>query len=306
MARPSPQTERLVAIIEALAARPDHGLSLTELAQRLGVTPATCHPMVTELAQRGWLRRHPVRRTYRLGPALVAIGRAAAGAAETQELARNALLELQHDLKVDGVVLATGEDVTTVVDLIPDHRGSGLEIGDQIPFRAPLGAVVAAWADDATVERWLAAGATSEAMRHAYVDMLAAVRRRGFAVELTGTVDARIYEALAQVGGRFGDATADPAAARLRSLLDDVVGELGGPEGFHPLHLDPAQRYRVGTMSAPVFDAAGEVSLLLAVRSLPDHLSGAEVTMVGDRLVGAADDVTVASGGHRPQPAPMD
>ena len=235
MARPSPQTERLVDLVEALAARPDQGLSLTELARHLGVTPATCHPMVTALTSRGWLRRHPVRRTYRLGPAFVALGRAAAGAAETQELARAALVALQQEHPCDGVVLAAGDDVTTIVDLVPDRRGSGLQIGDQVPVRAPLGASIAAWSDAAAVERWLSAGDPPEALRRSYEELLDAVRGRGFAVELTGTVDARIYEVLAQIGGRYGEVEADPGAARLRSLLDELVGEVGGPEGFHPV-----------------------------------------------------------------------
>ena len=44
-----------------------------------------------------------------------------------------------------GVVLAAGDDVTTIVDLVPDRRGSGLQIGDQVPVRAPLGASIAAF-----------------------------------------------------------------------------------------------------------------------------------------------------------------
>jgi DNA-binding IclR family transcriptional regulator len=301
VARPSPQTERLVDLVEALAARPDQGLSLTELAGLLGVTPATCHPMVTELTRRGWLRRHPARRTYRLGPAFVALGRAAAGAAETQELARAALVELQREHRCDGMVLAAGEEVTTIVDLVPDRRGSGIQVGDQVPYRAPLGASVAAWADEASVERWLTAGDPPESLQRSYVELLGAVRRRGYAVELTGTVDARIYELLAQLGGRYGEGVDESGAARLRSVLDELVGEVGGPEGFHPVHLDPERSYQVGTMSAPVFDAAGEVSLLLALRGLPEELSGNQVDRLGRRLVEAADEVTDASGGRRPR-----
>jgi DNA-binding IclR family transcriptional regulator len=304
VARPSPQTERLVDLVEALAGRPDEGLSLTELALLLEVTPATCHPMVTELTRRGWLRRHPVRRTYRLGPALVAVGRAAAGATETQELARAALVGLQAEHRVDGVVLAVSEDVATIVDLVPDRRGSGLQVGDQVPFRAPLGASIAAWSDERTVERWLAAGDPPASLRRSYVELLDAVRDRGYAVELTGTVDARIYEVLAQIGGAGRDGTSDPAAERVRALLDEVVGEVGGPEGFHPVTIDRRRSYQVGTMSAPVFDARAEVTLLLAVRGLPEQVSGREVERIGRRLVAAGDEVTSASGGRRPRHPP--
>ena len=121
-----------------------------------------------------------------------------------QELARLALVELQREHSCDGVVLTWSDDATTIVDLVPDRRGSGLQVGDQIPFRAPLGASVAAWADEGTLARWLEAGHPSDELRRAYIELLAAVRSRGFAVELTGTVGARIYEVLAQIGGAAG------------------------------------------------------------------------------------------------------
>ena len=53
-------------------------------------------------------------------------------------------------------------------------------------------------------------------------------------------------------------------------------------------------------MSAPVFDASGEVALLLALRGFAEPVTGAEVAGVGARLVDAADSVTDASGGRRP------
>ena len=110
-----------------------------------------------------------------------------------------------------------------------------------------------------------------------------------------------MYEVLAQIGGRYGDAADDPGAARLRALLDELVGEVGGPQGFHPFVIDRSRSYQVGTMSAPVFDHEAEVTLLLALRGLPEQLSGAQVERLGRRLVEAADDVTAASGGRRPR-----
>ena len=54
-------------------------------------------------------------------------------------------------------------------------------------------------------------------------------------------------------------------------------------------------------MSAPVFDHEAEVTLLLALRGLPEQLSGVQVERLGRRLVAAADEVTAASGGRRPR-----
>ncbi len=198
-------------------------------------------------------------------------------------------------------MVAAGEDVATIVDLMPGPSGVGAAASaTRSRSGPPSGAVVAAWADDATVERWLDAGAPPASVRQSYLDMLDAVRLRGYAVELTGTVDARIYEALAQVGGRFGDPGPDPSSQRLRSLLDALIGEVGGPEGFHPVSIEPVARYQIGTMSAPVFDHRGEVVLLLAVRGPVEEVDGRTVDGYGRRLVEAADEVTDLSGGRRP------
>ena len=74
MPRPSPQTDRVVTLLNILAADPSAGLSIAEIARRLGINKATCYPMLAALQDAGWLVRHPVRRTFHLGPALVPLG----------------------------------------------------------------------------------------------------------------------------------------------------------------------------------------------------------------------------------------
>jgi DNA-binding IclR family transcriptional regulator len=77
MARTSPPTDRVVATVSLLAARPDQPLSLAELTRRLGVNKSTGHAILASLVAAGWVLRDPTRKTYRLGPALVALGRSA-------------------------------------------------------------------------------------------------------------------------------------------------------------------------------------------------------------------------------------
>ena len=74
MPRASPQTDRVVAVVELLTAHPGADFTLAELARRLGVSKPTCYPMLAALTRSGWLLRHPTRKTYRLGPALVPAG----------------------------------------------------------------------------------------------------------------------------------------------------------------------------------------------------------------------------------------
>src|SRR2546422_354077 len=64
MARPSPQTDRLISVVDLLASRPGEGLTLSDIARRLGLSPVTCHPMLASLLGAGWLVRHPTRKTW--------------------------------------------------------------------------------------------------------------------------------------------------------------------------------------------------------------------------------------------------
>src|SRR5581483_6980317 len=141
MARPSPQTDRLIAVVDLLASREGDGLSLSDIARRLGLSPVTCHPMLASLLKAGWLVRHPTRKTYRLGPALAAIGTAAAAGFSAVELAHPVMVDVEHELKLSCLALVPGEDHATIVDIVrasPLHDPS-MRIGDRVPFHPPLG-----------------------------------------------------------------------------------------------------------------------------------------------------------------------
>ena len=196
-----------------------------------------------------------------------------------------------------------GDDELTVVDLVPDRRGTGIDVGDQVPFRAPLGASVAAFLRRRG-RREVAHRRAARGAARSDLELVDAVRARGYAVELTGTVDARINEMLAQIGGRFADGSGDggdPArGGSARCWTRSSASFLGGLGWFHPVQLDPDATYQVGTMSAPVFGPVGDVVLVLAVRGLPERVTGSEVQRLGVDRVTAANEVTEASGGRRP------
>src|SRR5205823_9281307 len=78
LARRSPPTERVVAVLDFLVARPGERFGLSELARGVGLSKPTCLGIVTALAGSGYLVRDAARKTYGLGPALIAAGRVAA------------------------------------------------------------------------------------------------------------------------------------------------------------------------------------------------------------------------------------
>jgi DNA-binding IclR family transcriptional regulator len=51
VARPSPQTNRVVALVEILAARPNEALTLADVTRRLGVNKSTCYSMLQALTE---------------------------------------------------------------------------------------------------------------------------------------------------------------------------------------------------------------------------------------------------------------
>ena len=73
--RPSPQTDRVVAVIELLAAS-ETGATMTEIARALDVNQASCVHMLAALEESGLVVREPDR-LYHVGPALVHPGRVA-------------------------------------------------------------------------------------------------------------------------------------------------------------------------------------------------------------------------------------
>src|SRR5262249_58257225 len=98
------------------------------------VQKASCHSMLSELLRAGWLLRDPVRKTYHLGPALVGLGREAAGRYPALVLARSAMAELSAATGAHCVAFSVSDDYSTVVDQVRSrHRG-----GHPLPPLPPL------------------------------------------------------------------------------------------------------------------------------------------------------------------------
>src|SRR5205809_7052103 len=92
--RPAPGAERVVAVLNFLAAHPDESFTLSELARRLNLNKATCHALLMTLTEAGYLLRHPSRMTYMLGPSMVAIGSAAPAPSQAVDVAREEIRPL--------------------------------------------------------------------------------------------------------------------------------------------------------------------------------------------------------------------
>ncbi|MGD9793864.1 MAG: helix-turn-helix domain-containing protein [Acidimicrobiia bacterium] len=290
VARRSPQTERIVGIINLLTVDTSGaGVTLSELARRLQISKATCYPMLEALTQAGFLTRHPARKTFHLGPALIAAGQAAATQNPLFERARDAMVELGHTLDLTAWLWSEDGDQLRLVDQAWHSRRVTpyMRVGELLPFTPPRGAAVVAWGDERAAISWLNRGHIDEAERPAYLERLVQVRDTGYVVTLEDVP----IDVVRSLAGRLGDAMTPDDRARLLELLNN---ELPGGPGVFLTVVDPRERYSVRSIEAPVMASDGTVAFTLGVTNLP-AMHGKDVTQVGDQVRAAA----VAASPHR-------
>ncbi|MEV0982936.1 helix-turn-helix domain-containing protein [Brevibacterium sp. NPDC049920] len=296
MVRPSPQTERLVEIIEMLSEAGVSGRSLAEISQHLDVNKATIYPMLTELLNVGWLVRDPRTKLFRLGPRLVAVGQAAEASFDIVDVVRPHSLSLAQKLDATCMLVSQGPQGIVVVDVASGsararQRGSkswaiGLKPGDTISFKPPQASVIAAWGEEGVRDSWLAHAQPEE--RPSLEELLAIVRKRGFAVEDFRPTPEPLGEIIhAAIGTTHG-------SQRARLLQQGIspaghiqlVGELADDAEYHPV-----------SINAPIFDTDEQVAYILLVTDLEIPVTGAQVSEIAQAVVATTRQIA-AEGGH--------
>ncbi|OHV03422.1 IclR family transcriptional regulator [Mycobacterium talmoniae] len=292
--RPSPQTERVVNLFEHLAGVGSQGLSLAEVSRRLSVHKASCHSMLAELLRAGWLLRDPVAKTYHLGPAMVRLGREAAGRYPALVLARPAMAELSAATGAHCIAFAVSDDYSTVVDQIRSRHGGGdpMPIGTQFPHRPPYGASILAWAGPDAREQWLSA--LPEDVRDRYRRALAAAKRRGYAVGLHILPDLRLRELALIVR------SAEVRSTRLSQLAQALTDELIHTEEWFPTSLATDRSYEVSHIDSPILDSGSRIALMLSLVPSTEPLTGAAVTRLGTQLSAATRRLGAALAAESP------
>jgi DNA-binding IclR family transcriptional regulator len=181
MARPAPAVDRAVAVLDFLTDNPRDAFSLSELARRLDMNKASAHATLNALVDRGYLLRHPVRKDYRLGPRLIAVGEAARDQFPVVEFARDELRRLSEDLGTECVASAPIGDEMVILDQAGPVRPIGLTVavGHRFPLVPPMGTIFMAWSTPDEIDDWLRR-VEDDAERDRYRTALAKVRERGW------------------------------------------------------------------------------------------------------------------------------
>jgi DNA-binding IclR family transcriptional regulator len=296
VSRPALAASRAVDILNFMAARPSESFSLSELVEHLDVNFASCHAILSVLTQEGFLERHPKHRTYSLGTALVAIGHAALESHPAIDIARDEARDLAQQLDLEVLLTArTGGDLIALARagryVAPN---AALPVGQRMPMIPPLGAPFMAWASDAEVRKWLGDAPVAGDPK-SYLDLLAIVRERGYAVTLRSPVQSELGETIAHLSD-------SPHATGLRHRVTSLIGELG-VDVYHLTALHPAQAYDVSILSAPIFNVHGHAAFTLSLLGFRDRLTAQEIQEHAERLVACCLVTTRKSKGRVPQAA---
>lgn len=289
MARPAPGADRSIAVLELLAVHPEERFTLSEVARRCGLNKATAHALLSALVAHGILLRHPDEKRYSLGPRLVAIGDAALRGYTAVDFAPSVLARLAADTGMRATAVRLEDDVISVIGRATNGQVDDAGPMPRLPHIPPLGALFMAWADEPSIEAWLARAPASEVVGRV-LEALPCIRDAGFATTLASSewycLMAAMQEGLAH--------------DRVRAMLGDL-----GRRGALVTQVEDARTYDVAAVTAPVFRGDGHVELAVSASAAPGggrgrSLSGAELRVLGDRVVTAARELTAAVHGQYP------
>lgn len=290
----SPPITRVMRVLDYLASHPDDGFTVSELARRLSLNKATCHAIVTTLAERRYLTKEASSGRYALGPALIPLGLVAERRFQPLDLAKDELNALADDLGV--AVMTSIRDGGEILHLTyygpMTIFGAMARPGQRLPLVPPLGTTFFAWAPDDVVKQWLAGVDADSESVEAYLESLAETRAAGY-------VASRDIPSWRSVLTTVE--TSDLDSANTRRAIETQIGGTGlgsyllTPEG----EADVASvRSNAIFIAAPVFDPVGDVRLAVTVH-LPDS-SSVTIDEAADRLLNLTSHMTVAIGGHIP------
>src|SRR5690606_32051369 len=124
-------------------------------------------------------------KTYRLGPALIALGHTAQESLRVSPAARAELRRLSEAHQTTAAVSAVVDDRITLLELVaPAGVDVGVRVGQSYPFAPPVGLMFVLW-DDEALRAWLAKAPTiplrTESDR--YDAVIAECRASGYLVE---------------------------------------------------------------------------------------------------------------------------
>jgi DNA-binding IclR family transcriptional regulator len=266
MARPSPGVQRVIGLLNFLADHPGQAFSLSDIVRALKFNRATCHSLLAEMVETGYLYRTNDKQ-YVLGAAAARLGRTASRHLSPLQVAWPEMRALADTYDVvctavfrDGRDVVVREHATSVSNL--DNRS--LVKGARWPLRPPLGTIYFANAPETEAEAWLDAllPTPSDAERRDTKASVAFIREHGFQFVVRNVLERDVEQPAEWL------LLPDPAERPIRACTS----------------LEAGQSYQIYGMSAPVFDNRGRVAFVLSLAGFSRSYTGAEVAEMGAQV----------------------
>jgi DNA-binding IclR family transcriptional regulator len=290
MARSTPAVRYAAEMLEFLADEPRTEYTLSEIARAIGHNKASCSGILHTMEQSGLVSRHPLRKRYSVGPALIRLGAAAneryrvigVASAEVTKLAKELGVEWNISAPIGGYIV----ELAASYHRVPLF---GLDVGQKVPFVAPVGAVYIAWSSDEEIDQWIQRadnGPPDDARRERHRQSAQAIRIRGYSVGIQSDVYAKILDA---VSSTTRDAEGDDGSEEVLGILRATSSD-----DYSLIELRARAQHHVVFIAAPVFDAARRVIGALTLLGFATPLSGDDIDAIGQRLLQSAGGVSDA------------
>lgn len=286
----SPPTDRVVAVVELLAGR-EVPCTIAEIADALHLSRSTVGAVLGALDAHGWVQRGADLR-YRLGSRLSGVAEAARAALGAPPGLDDALARLAAQVDCGaalGGVSAT-ELTFVAVDAGRGRLPAGIAAGARLPLRAPAGAAVIAFADEARQRRWL--GTLPREAQAETAAVLERIRTTGVGVWGIGAADPGTLDVLADVVALLAE---DPSQHTLRArVLALLAGISGRPYGARDL--DSNDALPISYLVAPVFDSDGRAVWELQIGPLRSAVTPEDRARYIEQLTRTARELDARTG----------
>ncbi len=274
---------RSISVINWIVGHAGEAFSLSELSRALDINIPSLMSVLQSLTDAGYLDRHPKRKTYEAGPALLAVSLVIGAHLGWPDILGSELKSLAASVESECFAsLVVGDHIVIVADAgRPSSKAMPIKVGLRFRLMAPFGHVFTAWSSPGEIEDWIrrAEEAGHDVDRAKILAELARTRELGYSIGRATTNGS---------GGMSAKKTAASASAISMSSAPYEVVE---PE--------PDHHYDIAHITAPVFNAQGKVILGLVINGF-SQIEGRELLARTERLLQSARLITKHSGGQDP------
>ena len=187
----APSVKKAFAILSAISSAKD-GMGVSDLAKKLKMAKSTVHGMTSALEELGAAMRDPLTKKYKLGFALLEIGRSAYSQIDLQTSARPVTEELMERTRTSVFLGILNWDRVTILDIVESRQGLNITapVGSAIPlFAGAVGKVFLASMPEHQAAKIVKSKGLPRFTDKSIVDLdvyfneLRQVREEGFAVD---------------------------------------------------------------------------------------------------------------------------